>query len=167
MFNPLASSTRVCLRPGVGMSFRIRRIVVATLGGLALALSVGLAHAQAPRSTALVVAEDVVPQTFDPTQSSQIRTWYAWQLVYEGLVRASADGKIEPVLATRWTVDPAMTTYEFTLRDGVKFSDGSSMSADDVVASFQRLMQGGLPYAKDRFKSVDSVTKVNDQTVRF
>lgn len=149
------------------MSFRIRRIVVATLGGLALALSVGLAHAQAPRSTALVVAEDVVPQTFDPTQSSQIRTWYAWQLVYEGLVRASADGKIEPVLATRWTVDPAMTTYEFTLRDGVKFSDGSSMSADDVVASFQRLMQGGLPYAKDRFKSVDSVTKVNDQTVRF
>ena len=50
------------------MGFRIRRIVVATLGSLVLAMSVGLAHAQAPRSTALVVAEDVVPQTFDPTQ---------------------------------------------------------------------------------------------------
>ena len=149
------------------MGFRIRRIVVATLGSLVLALSVGLAHAQAPRSTALVVAEDVVPQTFDPTQSSQIRTWYAWQLVYEGLVRADADGKIVPVLATRWTVDAAHTTYEFALREGVKFSDGSTMTADDVVASFQRLLQGGLPYAKDRFKHVDTITKVNDRTVRF
>ena len=149
------------------MNLRIHRFVSSTLGALVLALSLGIAHAQAPRSTALVVAEDVVPQTFDPTQSSQIRTWYAWQLVYEGLVRASADGKIEPVLATRWTVDQATTTYEFTLRDGVKFSDGSLMSADDVVASFQRLMQGGLPYAKDRFKHVEAVTKVNDHTVRF
>lgn len=149
------------------MDLRIHRVVSATFGALVLALCLGMAHAQAPRPTALVVAEDVVPQTFDPTQSSQIRTWYAWQLVYEGLVRASADGKIEPVLATRWTTDQAMTTYEFTLRDGVKFSDGSVMSADDVVASFQRLMQGGLPYAKDRFKHVDTVTKVNDRTVRF
>ena len=132
-----------------------------------LSLTLGAAHAQAPGIQTLVVAEDVVPQTFDPTQSSQIRTWYAWQLVYEGLVRANADGKIEPVLATRWTIDPAMTTYEFTLRDGVTFSDGSPLAADDVVASFQRLVQGGLPYAKDRFKHLDAVTKVNDRTVRF
>ena len=148
------------------MHSRIRQLVRAGLGGLLFVLSVGLGQAQTP-STALVVAEDVVPQTFDPTQSSQIRTWYAWQLVYEGLVRASADGKVEPVLATRWTVDQPMTTYEFTLRDGVKFSDGSPMAADDVVASFQRLMQNGLPYAKDRFKHVETVTKVNDRTVRF
>ena len=149
------------------MDFRIKRFASATLGGLVLALSLGTAQAQAPGSKTLVVAEDVVPQTFDPTQSSQIRTWYAWQLVYEGLVRANADGKIEPVLSTRWTIDPAMTTYEFTLRDGVTFSDGSPLSADDVVASFQRLMQGGLPYAKDRFKHLDAVTKLNDHTVRF
>jgi ABC-type transport system substrate-binding protein len=149
------------------MNLRIHRLISATLGGLTLALSLGVVQAQAPGPTTLVVAEDVVPQTFDPTQSSQIRTWYAWQLVYEGLVRANADGKIEPVLATKWTVDQAMTTYEFTLRDGVKFSDGSPMTADDVVASFQRLMLTGLPYAKDRFKHVDTVTKVNDGTVRF
>ena len=49
------------------MDDRIRRNVVAAIGSLVLALSVGLAHAQAPRSTALVVAEDAVPQTFDLT----------------------------------------------------------------------------------------------------
>ena len=144
-----------------------RRAVVGALVGVAVALSGATTYAQAPRPGALVVAEDVVPQTFDPSQSSQIRTWYAWQLVYEGLVRAEADGKIVPVLATAWKVDAAKTTYEFTLREGVKFSDGSVMGADDVVVSFQRLLERGLPYSKDRFKWVESVTKVNDRTVRF
>jgi len=137
-------------------------------GILALAMWVGApAMAQDTAVKSLVVAEDVVPQTFDPTQSSQIRTWYAWQLVYEGLVRADAAGKIAPVLATRWTVDPAQTIYEFTLRDGVKFADGSPLVAEDVVFSFQRLAEKGLPYAKDRFKSIEAVTKLDDHRVRF
>jgi ABC-type transport system substrate-binding protein len=136
-------------------------------GVLALALLAGTGAFAQGAAKPLVVAEDVVPQTFDPTQSSQIRTWYAWQLVYEGLVRAGADGVIVPVLATKWTVDPAQTTYEFTLRDGVKFADGTPLVADDVVFSFQRLAEKGLPYAKDRFKSVESVTKLDDHRVRF
>lgn len=117
------------------------------------------------KNASLVVAEDVVPQTFDPTQSSQIRTWYTWQLVYEGLVRADVGGKIVPVLASKWSVDAAQTGYEFTLRDGVTFSDGTPVVADDVVFSFQRLSERGLPYAKDRFNSLVAVTKVDDRKV--
>lgn len=116
---------------------------------------------------ALVVAEDVPPQTFDPTQSSQIRTWYTWQLVYEGLVLADVEGKIRPVLATKWTTAPDNLSYEFELREGVTFSDGSPVTAEDVVFSFERLATGGLPYAKDRFKSLKTVTKVADRKVRF
>jgi ABC-type transport system substrate-binding protein len=149
------------------MHLKLRRIAGGFTAALLLAASIGVAQAQAPRASTLVVAEDVVPQTFDPTQSSQIRTWYAWQLVYEGLVRADADGRIVPVLASSWTIDPTQTVYEFTLREGVKFSDGSPVTADDVVFSFQRLAERGLPYAKDRFKSIDAVTRVNDRVVRF
>lgn len=152
----------------MSMKLKIRRRTVAgLLAGVVLTAGVGTLQAQALRAGSLVVAEDVVPQTFDPTQSSQIRTWYAWQLVYEGLVRADANGKIVPVLASSWKADAAQTTYEFTLREGVRFSDGSPMGADDVVASFQRLMERGLPYAKDRFKHLESVTKVSDRVVRF
>lgn len=132
-----------------------------------LATSHAAAQGSPAKAATLVVAEDVVPQTFDPTQSSQIRTWYMWQLVYEGLVRADVSGKILPVLASKWTVDPAQTTFDFTLREGVKFSDGTPLTADDVVFSFQRLNEKGLPYAKDRFKSLESVTKLDDQRVRF
>ena len=116
---------------------------------------------------ALVVAEDVPPQTFDPTQSSQIRTWYAWQLVYEGLVIADLQGNIKPVLATHWTVSPDKLSYEFDLREGAAFSDASPVTADDVVFSFERLASGGLPYAKDRFRSVKAIRQINDRRVRF
>jgi len=116
---------------------------------------------------ALVVAEDVPPQTFDPTQSSQIRTWYTWQLVYEGLVLSTLDGKIKPVLASKFKASSDGMTYDFTLRDGVTFSDGTPMTADDVVFSFQRLKEAGLPYAKDRFASLASVTQVDPKNVRF
>ncbi len=148
------------------MSIRSFRIAGIFAVGM-LAASYGAAQDTGARSASLVVAEDVVPQTFDPTQSSQIRTWYMWQLVYEGLVRADVSGKIAPVLASKWSVDAAQTSYEFTLRDGVKFSDGTPMSADDVVFSFQRLNERGLPYAKDRFKSLDSVIRLDDRRVRF
>lgn len=132
-----------------------------------LATSYSAAQDVSTKISTLVVAEDVVPQTFDPTQSSQIRTWYTWQLVYEGLVRADVGGKIVPVLASKWSIDAARTGYEFTLRDGAKFSDGSPVVADDVVFSFQRLSERGLPYAKDRFSSLVAVTKVDERKVRF
>lgn len=149
------------------MSFKNRNLASIALAAL-LAISVGgSGQAQDAKSSTLVVAEAAVPQTFDPTQSSQIKTWYVWQLVYEGLVRVELDGSIVPVLATSWTIDETSTIYDFTLRDGAKFSDGSAVIADDVVYSFERLQDGGLPYAQDRFKSLKSIEKLDDQTVRF
>ncbi|SDK59816.1 ABC transporter substrate-binding protein [Aliiruegeria lutimaris] len=144
------------------------RIAFRKLAGLATAsILAGTAVLAQDRATALIVAEDVAPQTFDPIQSSQIRTWYVWQLVYEGLVRAELDGSLTPLLASSWEIDETGTVYDFTLRGGTKFSDGSSVTPEDVVFSFERLKADGLPYAQDRFKSLTSVEKVDDTTVRF
>lgn len=148
------------------MRSAIRDIASVAAAGL-LALGVMTTAQAQDKASTLVVAEDVVPQTFDPTQSSQIRTWYVWQLVYEGLVRAELDGSIVPVLASKWTVDDTGTVYDFTLREGVTFSSGTPVQAGDVVASFQRLAENGLPYAKDRFKSLESVTAIDASNVRF
>jgi peptide/nickel transport system substrate-binding protein len=49
----------------------------------------------------------------------------------------------------------------------VKFHDGSPFTADDVVFTFQRLKDQGIPYAKDRLKSLDSITAVDPATVQF
>ena len=60
--------------------------------------------------------------------------------IYESLVYYNSKSfKIEPVLATAWKqVSP--THMQFTLREGVKFSDGSALTADDVKFSIERAM---------------------------
>jgi peptide/nickel transport system substrate-binding protein len=57
--------------------------------------------------------------------------------LFDALVNVDADGHLVPGLATSWrAVDP--TTWEFKLRRGVKFHDGSEMTAQDVVFSLDR-----------------------------
>ena len=46
---------------------------------------------------------------------------------------------LEPDLAESWTVSPDAKTYTFKLRDGLKFSDGSALTAQDVKFSLERL----------------------------
>ncbi len=57
--------------------------------------------------------------------------------LFEPLVRTDAQGRLIPGLALSWrNVDP--TTWEIALRHGVKFHDGSEMSAEDVIFSLER-----------------------------
>jgi peptide/nickel transport system substrate-binding protein len=66
--------------------------------------------------------------------------------IYSRLVRLK-DGEYQPDLATRWTASPDATTWTFTLRDNVKFSDGSPLGPADVVASIQRITSLAGPQA--------------------
>jgi peptide/nickel transport system substrate-binding protein len=60
--------------------------------------------------------------------------------VYEGLVKLNQQtGEIEPALAQSWTVSPDGLVYDFTLRDGVTFSNGQPFTADDVKFSIERV----------------------------
>jgi ABC-type transport system substrate-binding protein len=125
----------------------------------------------APATTApggqIVVAEPLTLDTFDPIMHSNFNNWYAWQLAYETLTVVSPDGKIQPQLATTWDATPDGLTFTFKVRPGVKFHDGSPLTADDVVFTFQRLRDQGIPYAKDRLKSIDSVAAVDAVTAQF
>jgi peptide/nickel transport system substrate-binding protein len=69
--------------------------------------------------------------------------------MYEGLVQYEVGStKIVPQLATKWTISPDGLTYTFTLRQGVKFHDGTTVDADAFKYSFQRFIDvGGAPGA--------------------
>ena len=57
--------------------------------------------------------------------------------IYEPLIRRDKDLKLEPALATKWgQTDP--TTWFFDIRPGVKFHDGTPLTADDIVFSLNR-----------------------------
>lgn len=86
--------------------------------------------------------------------------------VYETLVKVDQNGGIVPLLAESWTVSDDGTTYDFTLREGVTFSDGRVLTAADVVASFNRVQTDWLNARAAQMAVVASTTAIDDHHVR-
>ncbi len=58
--------------------------------------------------------------------------------IFEGLTKIEADFSVTPLLAEKWSFSPDLRTLTFTLRKGVKFQDGETLSSKDVKFSFER-----------------------------
>jgi peptide/nickel transport system substrate-binding protein len=87
----------------------------------------------------------------------------------EFLTRATQSLTLAPELATSWKPNGNASVWVFKLRPGVKFQTGKTMNADDVVATYQRLL-GPDSGALSAFKGVLSssgIKKVDDLTVQF
>jgi peptide/nickel transport system substrate-binding protein len=88
----------------------------------------------------------------------------------EFLTRATQSLTLAPELATSWKPNANATQWTFKLRNGVKFQNGTTMNADDVVATFKRLTGDPSSQALSAFKGVlspDGVKKIDDLTVQF
>ncbi len=88
--------------------------------------------------------------------------------VYEGLVQLNQEtGDIEPALAETWTVSPDGLVYDFTLRDGVTFSNGEAFTADDVKFSIERVQSAEWTISiKDGMSVVSGVEVVSPTHAR-
>ena len=75
--------------------------------------------------------------------------------VFEGLVKPDADGNLIPAVAERWEISDDQLTYTFHLRPGVKFHDGSEVTAMDVAWSIDKAMQSGNWKALDNIDAID------------
>ena len=80
------------------------------------------------------------PLKMTDVESRQVAT-----LLHAGLVTQDIDGKVLPMLANDWSRDG--NTYNFGLRPSIKFSNGASITAQDVVASLCAAMQPTSPWA--------------------
>jgi peptide/nickel transport system substrate-binding protein len=87
--------------------------------------------------------------------------------VYEGLVRVDQEGEIQPLLAEDWTVSEDRLTYDFTLREGVTFSNGEPFEAEDVKFSIERVKSDAWTISiKSGMDVVQSVEVVSPTEVR-
>jgi peptide/nickel transport system substrate-binding protein len=103
--------------------------------------------------------------SLDPYSFGETFTLSVLNHVYEGLVRYTGDLKIEPALAEGWET-PSPTTWRFKLRQGVKFHNGNPFTADDVIASLERVTHPHSPL-KGNLPAYKSAKKIDDYTVEI
>lgn len=80
------------------------------------------------------------PRTWPPGSPEAATNERLASLVFERLVALDNYGRFQPVLATEWSHDATNRRWQFTIRAGVKFSDGVTLSAADVAAALQPLL---------------------------
>jgi len=105
--------------------------------------------------------------TLDPAAYSDRATETVLRNIFDGLVTRTTDNDVVPELAQRvsW-VDSQ--TVEFDLKPGVKFHNGEDLTADDVVYTFDRILNQDVGARRRGFvQEVGSVEKVDSDTVRF
>jgi peptide/nickel transport system substrate-binding protein len=146
------------------------RFSLASLGLAALlAVSVLAAPALAAPHTDVNIGLVLEPPNLDPTMggaAAAIRE-VTYQNIYQGLTRIDSRGETQPGLAKSWDISPDGLTYTFHLQTGVKFHDGTPMTADDVKFSLDRARAPKSTTAQPQlFASIQSVDVVDPATVK-
>jgi peptide/nickel transport system substrate-binding protein len=106
--------------------------------------------------------------SLNPFLGFQAPSYEMWGLTYDYLVGYSMkDMSPEPDLASKWTTSPDGKTWTFTVRSGVKFSDGVPLTAADVAYTYNRILNGTVEKSNwlSYLKGVNSVTAPNATTV--
>lgn len=116
----------------------------------------------------LVAAQGAEPDRLDPHLTSAYASFQVLENVYDTLVQPGPDLSMEPALAESWEISDDNLTWTFTLRDDVVFHNGRQFTADDVVYSYDRIMDPDVGAANSfRFASIESVEAVDDTTVQI
>ncbi len=134
------------------------------LSASALALSASIAMAQ---NTGITIGDQLEPPHLDPTAGAAGAIDNVVYInIYEGLTEFASDGSVIPALAQSWDISEDGLTYTFTLQSGVKFHDGSDMTASDVVWSLNRARaEDSVNAQKTLFANIADVSAPDDTTV--
>lgn len=102
--------------------------------------------------------------------------------IFSPLVSFDKEGKPTPILAEKWDISADQLKYTFHLRKGLKFSDGSPLTADDVAFTLTLLhdpaysgytdislaaIEGGKEYTKGNASSIEGIKVIDPQTIEI
>ena len=104
-------------------------------GGFATAPSVATAQEN------VLVWGDQMVETLDPHAAYDVPSSFVQLNVYDNLLRYQGNPpQLKPWLAESYAASKDGTTWTFKLRQGIKFHDGSELTAEDVAYSFKRIL---------------------------
>lgn len=102
------------------------------------------------------------PETLDTHKTSTVQEAHILRDMLEGLVTYNAKGEAVPGQAIKWEISDDGKTYRFTMRDGIKWSNGDPVTAEDFVYSYRRIMDPatGAKYANILYP-IKNAEKIN------
>ena len=170
-------------KPGYRAFARCAFLRVVTAAVISAGLAAAIPTAPAVAETVLTRGNGGEPATLDPHATDGRIESNILRDMFEGLVVYGPDGKIIPGCAESWDVSDDGLIYTFRLRDGIKWSNGEPITAEDFVYSLRRAIapRRGADYAQSMsvIRNADAVMKgekpptdlgieaVDKQTVRF
>jgi peptide/nickel transport system substrate-binding protein len=107
------------------------------------------------------------PTYIDPAVGSDFSSTSSLCNLYDTLVFPNTAGGVDPQLAESWETSADGLTWTFHLKKGVKFHNGSELTASDVAFSMNRILEIGEGLAYVFLGTVESATAVDDYTVEF
>ena len=144
----------------------IRAAKGVTLGAVVSALTMQHAWAQAPQTLTMGVGSPVT--SLDPHFHQLSPNNAVADMIFDKLVETDGQARNQPGLATEWRA-VAPTVWEFKLRDGVRFHNGSAFTAEDVAFTLRRLPN--VPNAPSSFaiyaRPLTRIEIVDPLTIRF
>ena len=141
---------------------KMKFIVLTLLSIMIFFLSIGAVSAAEPKfGGVLRVMADADISSLDPHKIG----WQNHEVlrqIFEGLLAVDEGFKVIPGLAKSWTVSDDGLTYTFTLRKGVYFHNGKEMTAADIKATYERLLQSSI---KQKFETISKIDTPDAHTV--
>lgn len=135
-------------RPSVGSLGTLLLLGTMLVSGLAAAYMVTPRpdeDALARPDGADVVVASGTPLSWDPAAIADATSAQLLTQVFDGLTMLDGEGQVRPALAESWTVAEDGRSIEFALRDGLAFSDGQPLEAEDVRRSWLRVLDPAHP----------------------
>lgn len=132
---------------------------------LSAAVASSSGYAQSARAQSITIAEQFTARAGWALESDDSNL-LARAGCLEPLTRIDFDGTLQPSLATSWT-QMSPTTWEFTLREGVKFQDGQPLTPDAVSNALNNLLKVTTPARAFSPKLIKSVEAIGNNTIRI
>ncbi|WP_197046866.1 ABC transporter substrate-binding protein [Paucibacter sp. KBW04] len=152
----------------LGRVLRLGLLLLAWLG-LVFASAAQAAAEPAPQEQRLRVALQLEPPILDPTAGAAAPiSELVYGNVFEGLLTLGADGEPQPRLALRWDIAPDGLSYEFALRPGVRFHDGTPFDAAVAKFSLDRARaQGSINPQRSSLQAIHAVEVLGPLRLRI
>ncbi len=166
-------SRREFVRAGtvMGLSLPVLGAILAACGGSSSGSSTS-SGTSVKKGGRITIGHQTPSGAMDPLLTADLGRLTILGLAGEYLSFSDKDLKLRPVLAESWSPNSDGSAWTFKIRQGVKFSDGTAMTVDDVVATFNRLADPSIKgnNALSNFAGVltkGNVTRVDSSTVKF